>query len=105
MKKGIYIYQDVVSNATSDVFSAENDRLVKRNFGVGVARCPADQAYMYHDTNVYKIGVLHIDDDTGQLAIEPLAPVLVCRGSDFSIGSVCSVKEDKDNEKDSADLS
>ena len=93
MKKGIYIYQDVVSNGVSDVFTAENDRLVKRNFGVLCSRCPAEQAYMYRDTNVYKIGVLHIDGETGQLAIEPIAPALVCRGTDFSIGSDASVNE------------
>ena len=104
MKKGIYIYQDVVSNGVSDLFTAENDRLVKRNFGVAATRCPAEQAYMFHDTNIYKIGVLHIDDESGQMAIEPIAPALVCRGTDFSIGSDRPVKEDKDLEKDSADM-
>lgn len=95
MKKGIYIYQDVVSNGVSDVFTADNDRMVKRYFGVMCSRCPAEQAYMYRDTNAYKIGVLYIDDESGQLAIEPVAPALVCRGTDFSIGSGAPVQFDE----------
>ena len=104
MKKGIYIYQDLVSNGVSDVFSAENDRLVKRDFGVAATRCSLELAYMYNDTIVYKIGVLDVDDETGQIVVEPIAPIMVCRGTDFEIGSARSVKDDEDRVQDDADL-
>lgn len=104
MKKGLYIYQDLVSHGTSEVITVNTDNELRRFIAVYAARCPVDQEYVLKDSHIYHIGNLYVDDETGAIAIEPLPMRLVCRGSDFTIGSARSVNIDEQLHKDDVEL-
>lgn len=101
MKKGLYITQDLVSHGISEVMTVNTDNEVRRFMAICASRTPFEQQYMVKDAQIYHIGNLYVDDETGAIAIEPLPMRLVCRGSDFPM---MDKKEDTQFEEDSAFL-
>lgn len=84
MKKFVYVIQDMVSMATSELFTAENDAVVERMVKAIVSGMPDDQLFTIKDSTVFRLGVLSIDDDTGGLHLLPYdVPVVVCRAGAF----------------------
>lgn len=85
MKKFVYVTQDMVSMACSELFTAENDAVVKRMVKVTVSDLPDDRLFTIKDSTVFRLGVLSIDDDTGGLHLLPYdSPVVVCRAGSFA---------------------
>lgn len=101
MKKGLYIIQDLVSHGISDVMTVNTDNEVRRFLAIAAAQTSIDQDYVIKDMQIYHIGNLHLDDETGAIAIEPLPMRLVCRGTDFPLKVR---KEDTQLEDDSSFL-
>lgn len=86
MKKFVYVTQDMVSMAISELFTAENDAVVERMVKATVSAMPDDRLFTIKDSTVFRLGVLSIDDDTGALALLPYDfPVVVCRAGAFAV--------------------
>lgn len=97
MNRGLYITQDMVSHGTSEVMTVNTDNEVRRFMSICAAQIPIEQQYMVKDSQIFHIGNLHVDDETGAIVIEPLPMRLVCRGSDFPM---MDSKEDTQLEDD-----
>lgn len=84
MKKYVYMTQDMISHATSELFTAENDATVTRMIKAQVDNMPAQQMYTVKDSTIFKLGMIVIDDDTGAISAHPFdTPVVVCRAGQF----------------------
>ena len=89
MKKYIYITQDMVSHATSEVFSAENDATVIRMLKAQVDNIDPANWYAIKDSTVFKLGFFVIDDETGEIRPHHYDfPIVVCRAGQFAAPSV-----------------
>lgn len=85
MKKYVYMTQDMVSHATSELFTAENDATVTRMIKAQVDNIDPANLYAIKDSTVFKLGMIVIDDDTGAINVHPYdSPVVVCRAGQFS---------------------
>lgn len=85
MKKYVYMTQDMVSHATSELFTAENDATVTRMIKAQVDNIDPAQLYAIKDSTVFKLGMIVIDDDTGTISVCPYdTPVVVCRAGQFA---------------------
>ena len=85
MKKYVYITQDMVSHATSELFTAENDATVQRLIKAQIDNIDPANLYAIKDSTVFKLGFLLIDDDSGSFRFYPYDnPVVVCRAGQFA---------------------
>lgn len=85
MKKYVYVTQDMVSHATSELFTAENDATVTRMIKAQVDNMDTSNLYAIKDSTVFKLGMIVIDDDTGALSVHPYDnPIVVCRAGQFA---------------------
>lgn len=84
MKKYVYMTQDMVSHATSELFTAENDATVTRLLKAQVDNMDPAQLYTVKDSTIFKLGLIVIDDDTGAISVHPYdTPVVICRAGFF----------------------
>lgn len=84
MKKYVYMTQDMVSHATSELFTSENDATVTRMIKAQVDNMEPSMAYTVKDSTIFKLGMIVIDDDTGAISVCPYdTPVVVCRAGSF----------------------
>lgn len=85
MKRYVYMTQDMVSHATSELFTAENDATVTRMMKAQVDNIDPANLYAIRDSTVFKLGMIVIDDDTGAISVHPYdTPVVVCRAGQFA---------------------
>lgn len=85
MKKYVYMTQDMVSHATSELFTSENDATVIRMIKGQIDNMDPGQMYAVKDSTVFKLGMIIIDDDTGCISVCPYdTPVVVCRAGQFA---------------------
>lgn len=85
MKKYVYLTQDMVSHAISELFTAENDATVTRMIKAQVDDLDPNQFFVVKDSTVFKLGMIVIDDDTGSISVHPYdTPVVVCRAGQFA---------------------
>lgn len=88
MKKFVYMTQDMVSHATSELFTAENDATVIRMIKGQIDNIDPAQMYAVKDSTVFKLGLIVIDDDSGAISVHPYdTPVVVCRAGQFAAPS------------------
>lgn len=88
MKKFVYMTQDMVSHATSELFTAENDDTVIRMIKAQVVNTDPAQYYLVKDSTVFKLGMIVIDDDTGEIKLHAYnLPSIVCRAGSFAYGA------------------
>lgn len=85
MKKYVYMTQDMVSHAVSELFTAENDDTVIRMLKAQVDNIDAANLYAIKDSTVFKLGMMLIDDDTGEIQLHAYnIPSVVCRAGSFA---------------------
>lgn len=85
MKKYVYMTQDMVSHATSELFTSENDATVIRMIKAQIDNIDPANLFAVKDSTVFKLGMIVIDDDTGSISVHPYdTPVVVCRAGQFA---------------------
>ena len=93
MKSNLYVTQDAVSSAWSDIFQASNDEEVIRMIRTA-ATSPSIPPFIWEDLSVYCVGEL--EESPCAFDIRPVSfPRLVCHARDFPQNFTLTVPDEE----------